>query len=141
MSGVIYYAPAAPSHPYQIKNTAQIDHTSDSGTDPRIVMAEQISQDVVKQEQSVDGLPFTDVSATEPTNTPARAALENPSVYLANDNDHTSSSSQPADSTKHQESKVVDITQSNFATEPRAATVSLGRRCTSEANNGRLTQP
>ncbi|MCJ1249822.1 hypothetical protein MMC30_007048 [Trapelia coarctata] len=123
MSGVIYYASAAPSHPYQIKNTARIDHTSDSGTDPRIVMAEQISQDVVKQEQSVDGPPSTDVSATKPTNTPARAAPENRSDYLTNENDPTSSSSQPADSSKYQESKVVDTIQSSFAPEPRAVTV------------------
>lgn len=135
MSGVIYYASAAPSHPYQIKNTAPIDHTSDSGTDLRIVMAEQISQDVVKQEQSVDGPPSTDISATKPTNTPARAALENPSAYVTSENDPTSSSSQRADSSKHQESQVVDPAQSNFATGPRAATVSLGRRCKSEANS------
>lgn len=99
-------------------------------------MAEQIPQDVVKQEQSVDGSPSTDVSATEPTNTSARAALENTSVYTTNDNDPTFSSAQPADSLRHQENKVADTTRSTSATESRSATVSLGRLCTGEANSG-----
>jgi len=135
MLGFIYYAPAAPSYPYQIENTALIDDSSDGGTDPRIVMAEQISQDVVKQEQSVDGPPSTDVSATEPTDTPARAALEEISAHPTNENDPTFSSALPADSSRHQENKLADTTRSSSATESRSATVSLERRCIGEANS------
>ena len=136
MSGVIYYASAILSYPYQTKQSSLTDRTSDSETDPRIVMAEQISQDVVKQEQSVDGPPSTDVSATEPTNTPARAALEKTSAYPTNENDHTSSSSRPEDLSENQESKDIVAAQSEFATDPRAAAVSLRRRYVTEANGG-----
>ncbi|MCJ1404867.1 hypothetical protein MMC11_008093 [Xylographa trunciseda] len=54
--------------------TALTDLSFDGGIDPRTVMAEQSFQDVVKQEQSVDDPSFTDVSATQTTDSAARAA-------------------------------------------------------------------
>ena len=56
--------------------TTLTDRLSDGGIDPRIVMAEQSSQDVVIQEQSVDGPSSADVSATQTTHSTARAAPE-----------------------------------------------------------------
>ena len=46
------------------------------GTDPRIVMAEQSSHDVVIQAQSVDDHSSTDVSAFQITDLAARAGVE-----------------------------------------------------------------
>ena len=56
--------------------TTLTDRPFDGDIDPRIVMAEQNPQDVVKQEQSVDDPSSTDVSATQTTDSAARAAPE-----------------------------------------------------------------
>ena len=95
MSHIIRDAWAVPDSSYQTKNNVLTDDSCHGGTEPSIVMAEQSPQDVVKQEQSVDDLSSTDVSATHTTDSAARAALESLSATSTVQTYHTPSSSEP----------------------------------------------
>ena len=114
---------ALPEYPYQPLNRARIDGSFDDGTDSRIVMAEQIPQDVVKQEQSVDDPSSTGVSATEPTNFAARAVLEKTSSSSDPEHDLATSNSLQTEPPVSVRQQVVDTEIPGFTLKPSAVAV------------------
>ncbi|MCJ1477699.1 hypothetical protein MMC13_006372 [Lambiella insularis] len=93
MSTTVHYPWHFPVDHYKI--FALTDRPSDGAIDPKIVMAEQIPQDVVKQEQSVDDPSSADVSATKTTDHTARAVPETSTESHVDENSASSNSNLP----------------------------------------------
>jgi hypothetical protein len=128
MPGIICSTFAALSDPYHHQKDTLSNQLSNAATDPRIVMAEQISQDVVKQEQSVDGSSSTDVSAAKTTIVSARAVLENASEQSSLDHEHPPSSLLPAETSNNQESLGNDEQKPTWTSGSKLVTVSFPMR-------------
>ena len=124
MPTVIRPARALPEYPYQPSNPARIDGSFDDGIDSRIVMAEQIPQDVVKQEQSVDDPSSTGVSATEPTNSTARAVLDKISSISDTEHDIATSIPLPTEPPVTIQTLPADIEIPGLTSKPSAVAVS-----------------
>ena len=126
-----------PEDSYQPSSRARIDGSFDDGTDFRIVMAEQIPQDVVKQEQSVDDPSSTGVSATEPTHFTARAVFEPTSSLSVPEHDLATSKALPTEPSVSEQRQVVDTEVPGPASEPSEVAVRHSNNFKNKTNFGR----